>query len=499
MISYYEISGCYIMRPNSYFIWEQIQKYLDEQFKQEGVQNCYFPMFVTEAALNKEKNHIEGFAPEVAWVTKSGQSDLAEPIAIRPTSETIMYPTFAKWIKSHRDLPILLNQWSNVVRWEFKHPTPFIRSREFLWQEGHTAHESLEEANKLAHTMLKKYENCYKELLALPVTVGKKCESEKFAGADDTYTLEAFISETGRAIQAATSHLLGQNFSKMFEMIFEDKNKQKVHPYQTSWGFSTRSIGAMIMTHSDDKGLVIPPRVAQIQVVIIPIIKSGQEQFGQLIEDKCQDLRDRLRAGGVRVHLDTRLNYTPGWKFNYYEVTGVPVRIEIGEMELKCNEVTIKTRIQITQQQNNNDQSDKSINKWEKLSITHNFANDIKELLELIQRNLYENALAKHQNQALKAAVNWQEFILHLNQRKMIVTPWCTNQACEDEIKERSKVESQQSAEEIENIMSGAAKVLCYPAFDNEIDDLEKLKRDCIPCFNCGKQAERNALWGRSY
>ena len=227
MIEYYEISGCYILRPPAFFIWEQITEFFDSRIKKLGVQNCYFPMFVTEAALNKEKNHVEGFSPEVAWVTKSGQSDLPEPIAIRPTSETIMYPSFAKWIHSHRDLPLLLNQWTNVVRWEFKHPTPFIRTREFLWQEGHTAHATLEESRVFVHDILDLYAQTYQELLAVPVVKGRKSEDERFAGAYNTTTVELYVPVSGRGIQGATSHMLGQNFSKMFDVWFEDENKQK--------------------------------------------------------------------------------------------------------------------------------------------------------------------------------------------------------------------------------------------------------------------------------
>ena len=260
MIDFYDISGCYILRPWSYSIWEAIQDFLDGQIKTLGVQNCYFPMFVSEARLNAEKDHVEGFAPEVAWVTKSGDGELNEPIAIRPTSETIMYPAFANWIHSHRDLPLKLNQWNNVVRWEFKHPTPFLRTREFLWQEGHTAHATLAEADKEVMQILGFYAAVYEELLAVPVIPGKKTEKEKFAGGHYTTTVEAYIPGTGRAIQGATSHNLGQNFGKMFKIEFEDQNGQKAIPWQNSWGLTTRTIGVMVMVHSDDKGLVLPPR-----------------------------------------------------------------------------------------------------------------------------------------------------------------------------------------------------------------------------------------------
>jgi prolyl-tRNA synthetase family I len=278
LIEYYDISGCYILRPPAFYIWEQITQFFDGKIKKEGVQNCYFPMFVNEAALNKEKSHVEGFSPEVAWVTKSGQSELAEPIAIRPTSETIMYPAFAKWIQSHRDLPLLLNQWTNVVRWEFKHPTPFIRTREFLWQEGHTAHTSCQETDVFVHKILDHYAAVYKDLLACPVVKGRKSEDERFAGAINTTTVELYVPISGRGIQGATSHMLGQNFSKMFDVWYLDDQNKKQLAWQTSWGLSTRSIGAMIMIHSDNTGLVLPPRVAQIQVVIIPVPGKGSSK-----------------------------------------------------------------------------------------------------------------------------------------------------------------------------------------------------------------------------
>lgn len=263
LIEYYEISGCYILRPAAFFIWEQITAFFDARIKKLGVQNCYFPMFVAESALMKEKKHLEGFSPEVAWVTKSGKSDLPEPIAIRPTSETIMYPAYAKWIHSYRDLPVKLNQWTNVVRWEFKHPTPFIRTREFLWQEGHTAHATDEEADQFVHNILDNYAAVYEELLAVPVVKGHKSEDERFAGAKNTTTVELYVPVSGRGIQGATSHHLGQNFSKMFDVWFTDEHEKKQFVNQTSWGLSTRSIGAMIMIHSDNTGLVLPPRVAQ--------------------------------------------------------------------------------------------------------------------------------------------------------------------------------------------------------------------------------------------
>lgn len=340
MIEYYDVSGCYILRPWSYFIWDQIKDFFDKEIKKMGVNNCYFPIFVSKAALEREKDHIADFAPEVAWVTKSGSTDLAEHIAIRPTSETAMYPAYARWIQSHRDLPLKMNQWNNVVRWEFKHPQPFLRTREFLWQEGHSAFATKAEAEEEVYAILDRYAAIYKEILAVPVIKGRKTEKEKFAGADFTTTIEAFISASGRAIQAATSHHLGQNFSKMFEIEFEDPvTQEKKHVFQNSWGVTTRTIGVLTMVHGDNMGLVLPPRVALYQVVIVPCgvtANLAKEEEAKLYE-KCIEIEKTLKEAGVRAHYDDRDNYSPGWKFNYWELKGVPIRIELGPKDLAQN------------------------------------------------------------------------------------------------------------------------------------------------------------------
>uniref|UniRef100_A0A671YNE1 Bifunctional glutamate/proline--tRNA ligase n=1 Tax=Sparus aurata TaxID=8175 RepID=A0A671YNE1_SPAAU len=324
MIEYYDVSGCYVLRPWSFAIWESIKEFFDREIKKLGVENCYFPMFVSQAALEKEKSHIEDFAPEVAWVTRSGKTELAEPIAVRPTSETVMYPAYAKWVQSHRDLPIKLNQWCNVVRWEFKHPQPFLRTREFLWQEGHTAFATKEEAAEEVLQILDLYARVYEELMAIPVVKGRKTEKEKFAGGDYTTTVEAFVSASGRAIQGATSHHLGQNFSKMFEIVFEDPKKpgEKQHAFQNSWGITTRTIGVLTMVHGDNMGLVLPPRVACLQVVIIPcgVTASLPEQEKEALLIQCSKYQSRLLDAGIRVKTDLRDNYSPGWKFNHWEL-----------------------------------------------------------------------------------------------------------------------------------------------------------------------------------
>ncbi len=297
MIAYYDISGCYILRPWSYKMWDIIQNWFNVEIEKLGVENCYFPLFVSQDRLEKEKDHVEGFAPEVAWVTKSGDGELAKPIAIRPTSETIMYPAFSDWIKSHRDLPLKLNQWSNVVRWEFKYPTPFLRSREFLWQEGHTAHSTFEDANVMVRQALELYRRVYEEILAVPVVPGYKTEEEKFAGGHQTTTVEAYIAGSGRSIQGATSHHLGQNFGKMFDITFQDSNGQSQVAWQTSWGLTTRSIGVMVMVHGDDQGLVLPPRIAPLQAVIVPVFTKTMTP--EIAQPYCEAILKDLHEQGV--------------------------------------------------------------------------------------------------------------------------------------------------------------------------------------------------------
>lgn len=379
MIEYYDVSGCYILRPWSYSIWDVIKDFFDGEIKKLGVQNCYFPIFVSKAVLEREKTHIADFAPEVAWVTKSGESELAEPIAIRPTSETVMYPAYAKWLKSHRDLPLKLNQWNNVVRWEFKHPQPFLRTREFLWQEGHSAFLTKNEADEEVLTILELYARVYEEYLAIPVVRGRKTEKEKFAGGDYTTTVEAFVTASGRAIQGATSHHLGQNFSKMFDIQVEgaDEGGEKIFVYQNSWGLTTRTIGVMVMVHGDDKGLVLPPKVASVQVVVVPCgitATTTKEQREKLIQE-CQKLEAELKEGDtLRVKADYRDNYSPGWKFNHWELKGVPVRVELGFKDLEKEQVTLVRR-----------------DNAEKITAKRDGVKTIVEgLLQKIQTNMYE-------------------------------------------------------------------------------------------------------------
>jgi prolyl-tRNA synthetase len=473
LIEYSDISGCYVLRPWSYAIWECIQAFFDREIKKMGVQNAYFPLFVSKKALEAEKDHIEGFSPEVAWVTRSGNSDLKEPIAVRPTSETIMYPMYANWIRSHRDLPLKLNQWCNVVRWEFKHPVPFLRSREFLWQEGHSAFSNFEEAAKEVSDILDTYEKVFQDILAVPVIKGRKTESEKFAGGDYTTTCEAFIPPSGRAIQACTSHHLGQNFAKIFGIEFEDDKGQKTLAYQNSWGLTTRSIGVAIMVHGDQKGLILPPRAAPYQAVIVPIYMK--ENHAKL-NAKAKEIMDKLTDAGIRVKLDDRDLYKPGWKFNYWELRGVPLKIELGERDLEKNSVVISRR---------------DVDGKNPYSID-TIVDTVKTLLDEIHVSMFNKA-KQIRDERIKVATNFADFMTALQNRCIVRCSWCKSAACEDEVKKRSAKESAAASSSDQQFeLSGAAKSLCIPFDQPEMPEGTK-------CFNCGNDAQVWCMFGRSY
>src|SRR5215208_6342272 len=339
LADYSPVKGCMVIRPYGYAIWEHIQRQLDDRFKATGHVNAYFPLFIPESLLMREAEHVEGFAPQVAWVTKGGTEELDEKLIVRPTSETIFGVMYQKWIQSWRDLPVLINQWANVVRWE-KVTRPFLRTTEFLWQEGHTAHETEAEAQDETMKILALYKDFVETELAMPVVDGLKSESEKFAGASRTYSIEALMGD-GRALQAGTSHNLGQNFAKAFEIQFQGRDKELLHAWTTSWGVSTRLVGAVIMAHGDDSGLVLPPRVAPVQVVIVPIPRGNWQET---VLPKAQDLHARLTAVGVRAHIDAREEYTPGWKFAEWELRGVPLRLEIGPKDIEKQQVVLARR-----------------------------------------------------------------------------------------------------------------------------------------------------------
>ncbi|KAA1138165.1 hypothetical protein PGTUg99_010950 [Puccinia graminis f. sp. tritici] len=491
MIDYYDISGCYILKPASYRIWEIIQRWFDDRIKALGVENAYFPMFVSSRVLEKEKDHIEGFAPEVAWVTRAGQSELEEHIAIRPTSETVMYPYYAKWIQSYRDLPLKLNQWNSVVRWEFKNPQPFIRTREFLWQEGHTAHLHREEADLEVRQILDLYRGVYEELLAVPVTPGVKSEKEKFAGGLYTTTVEGFVPTSGRGIQGATSHCLGQNFSKMFNISVEDPSKpvdpnagtqaEKLFVWQNSWGLSTRSIGVMVMVHADDKGLVLPPRVANLQVIVIPvgIVASTGPESRKDLYDKSEDLAARLRKAGVLARTDIREGYTPGWKFNSWEMKGIPLRLELGPKDLASQTTLVVRR----------DTGEKKSYPLETLDV------EIPKLLETIQSDMYSKAKVVYDAHR-KLVLDWKDFVPTLNNNCSCVIAWCEEESCEDQIKNQSAKES--AVEQDERAPSAGAKSLCIPFDQTPYPAIESGVTKCLG-YGCTKDAKRWTMFGRSY
>lgn len=472
MIDYYDISGCYILRPWSYSIWEIIQKFFDDKIKKIGVENTCFPLFVSEKALNKEKDHVEGFSPEVAWVTKSGDKKLENPIAIRPTSETIMYPSYSKWIRSHRDLPLKLNQWTNVVRWEFKNPTPFIRTREFLWQEGHTAHESLEGANEMVFQALEFYRQVYEELLACPVIPGKKTENEKFAGGDFTTTVETMIPANGKGIQCATSHNLGQNFSKMFDISYLNEKKEKNLAWQTSWGMTTRTIGVMVMTHGDDIGLVLPPRVAPVQVVLIPIITTKDNN--EAIKNKLFEVASKLKENGVRIKFDDSDLHNPGWKFSHWELKGVPIRVEFGAKDMQKEQITVVCR----------DNKEKFVLKYDEAT------EKITAKLEEIQNRMFQKAKNDLDKRTFEA-FDYEGFIKNIAMKNIVLTPWCEVKECEENVKKRVKAAYDKDSSE-EDSSVATAKTLCIPLKQ------EPLKGDEC-CFMCPNKAKTRVYWGRTY
>jgi len=437
MIEYYDISGCYILRPWSFQMWEIIQNFFDGEIKKLGVRNAYFPCLVSKNALERESNHIAGFAPEVAWVTRSGQSEMAEPVAIRPTSETIMYPAYAKWIRSHRDLPLKLNQWANVIRWEFKHPVPFLRTREFLWQEGHSAFATLDEAAKEVLDILELYRRVYEEILAIPVIPGRKSEEEKFAGGLYTTTVEAFIPQNGRGIQGATSHCLGQNFAKMFNIQFEDPDKpgEKLYAWQNSWGLTTRTLGVLTMVHGDDRGLVLPPRVAPLQVVIVPIYYKGEANAA--LNAKAHEIIEKLVAAGVRAHFDDRTNYNPGWKYNHWETKGVSLRIEIGPKDLEKNQCVLARR----DWREGDDPSKKKV-----VVPVAEVEDKVKETLADIQESMFQRAKAERDSR-IGQALNFDEFMKVLDDGNLVMAPWCDEQECENDVKKRSGGKDEQKEE----------------------------------------------------
>ena len=449
LADYTDTKGCIAIRPYGYAIWENIQNYAVRKFKEVGITNLYMPVLIPESMLEKEKDHVEGFAPEVAWVTMGGGEEFEERLCIRPTSETMMSTMYSKWVKSWRDLPIMGNQWCNVLRWE-KETRPFLRSREFLWQEGHTIHETAKEAEERTLQMLEIYADVIENLLAIPVLKGRKTKKEQFAGAEATYTVETMMHD-GRALQAGTSHYFGQNFTKPFEIKFQNREGKEEYAYQTSWGISTRLIGAVIMAHGDNRGLKLPPRVAPIQVVMVPI---AQHKEGVL--EKVNEIYNSLNKK-YRVKLDDRDNCSTGFKFNDWEMRGVPVRVEIGPKDLENNQAVLVRR----------DNGEKEVVELSKLDER------LEALLEDIQNDMFDACMQRRKDKT-SVAYTLDELVEIMDKKQGFVkTMWCEDVECENKIKELTGAHSR-----------------CMP-FDQEL--LAEV------CPVCGKKASKMVVWGRQY
>lgn len=447
LMSYSSVKGCMVFKPDGYAIWENIQNEMDRRFKEVGVRNVYMPMFIPESLLQVEKDHVEGFAPEVAWVTEGGLQPLQEKMCVRPTSETLFCDYYKNEVHSYRDLPQLCNQWCSVVRWE-KETRPFLRSREFLWQEGHTAHATAEEAEERTQQMLNLYADFCEEVLAIPVIKGRKTDKEKFAGAEATYTIEALMHD-GKALQSGTSHNFGDGFAKAFGIQYTDKDNKLQYVHQTSWGTSTRLIGAVIMAHGDNSGLVLPPKIAPVQVCIIPI---QQKKEGVL--DKAYELKDRL--SGFRVKVDDT-DKSPGWKFSEQEMRGIPIRIELGPRDISENQAILVRR-----------------DTREKLTVSlDTLAAEVAKLLDTIQKDMFERAKA-HRDAHTSIALNYEEFQdVVASKPGFIKAMWCGDQACEDKIKEETTATSR-----------------CMPFEQEHLSDV---------CVCCGRPAKKMVYWGKAY
>ena len=453
LADYAPVKGLIVLRPDGYSIWESIKESLDKKLKETGHRNGFLPVLIPESLLGKEKKHFEGFNPEVFWVTHSGDSEIGDKLALRPTSETLAYSLFSKWIRSWRDLPLKINFWNSALRAEIKGTKPFLRTSEFLWQEGHTVHATKDEAEKEVADILELYKKTIEEELAVPVITGKKSEKDKFVGAVYTDTLESLMPD-GKALQMGTSHFLGENFSKPFDVKYLDENNTETFAWQTSWGVSWRLIGGMIMTHGDDKGLVLPPKIAPIQVVIIPIYYSDDEK-GNVIQ-KANQIKDSLSKINLRVHLDDREQLTPGFKFNDWEMKGIPIRIEIGPKDIAKNQVVLVRR---------HNQVKTSI---EMDSSSEKISSELKN----IQKEMFDAAKKILEERVVRVS-EYQQFKEELENGKMIDCSWCGNQTCEDKIKEET-----------------SADLRVIP-FDNT-----KKSETCIYCKNSGTT---NVLFAKGY
>ena len=444
------VRGAVVIRPYGWAIWEEIKSLLDKRIKETGHKNASFPLLIPESFFKKEAEHVEGFAPELAVVTHAGGKKLEEPLVIRPTSETMIHFMFARWIKSWRDLPLKINQWANVMRWELR-PRPFLRTTEFFWQEGHTAHATKDEAHEEVLMMLQEYTNLAQNYLAIPVVTGLKSESEKFPGAEKTYTFEALMPD-GKALQMGTSHLLSQNFAKVFDMKYQDKDEKLSYPFLTSWAVTTRLIGAVVMTHGDEKGLVIPPKIAPTQVIIVPILKKGADN--RIILEKAQNLAVELRKSGIRVEVDADESKTPGAKFYYWELRGVPMRIEIGPRDFEKGQVILIDRLGLSKEAIPFEQLPKAV----------------LDLAGIVQKKLFEQALEKRDSQWFKSA-KLSDFAKDLETKGgFYQTGWCGKEACEQKLKK-------------------------YKASTRCLLDTKSFET----CFNCPEASKQDMLVARSY
>ena len=453
LADYAPVKGCMIIRPNGYAIWEKMQQALDGMFKETGHQNAYFPLFIPESFLKKEAEHVEGFAPEVAIVTHAGGSKLEEPLVIRPTSETIIWNCYRNWIQSYRDLPLLINQWCNVVRWEMR-TRLFLRTAEFLWQEGHTAHATAEDAEQETVRMLGVYRRFAEEHMALPVIEGRKSDKEKFAGALHTYSIEAMMGD-GKALQAGTSHNLGQNFSKAFDVMFQTETGTREHVYATSWGLSTRMIGALIMAHGDDNGIVIPPKLATIQVAVIPIFRKPEER--QLVMQAVDKFTAQFKAAGIGFKIDDRDQHSPGWKFNEWEKRGVPLRIEVGPKDLEKNQVMLARR----------DNREKTAASQDGLAQT------VKQMLETIQSSMFERAREFRETHSQRVD-DYSRFNEILDgEGGFLWSHWCGSGECEEKVKDETKAT-------IRNIPRDS-------------------QAEAGKCIKCGAPSQRRVIFARAY
>jgi len=453
LADYAPVKGFIVLRPDGYSIWESIKSALDEKFKKEGIRNGFLPVLIPESLLSKEKKHFAGFNPEAFWVTHSGENEIGDRLALRPTSETLAYSMYSKWIKSWRDLPLKINFWNTALRAEIKATKPFIRNSEFLWQEGHTVHTTAEEAEKEVLKILEIYKNIVENELAIPVITGRKSEKEKFVGAVYTTTMESLMPD-GKALQMGTSHFLGQNFSKPFDVKYSDKDNVENYAWQTSWGVSWRLIGGMIMVHGDNKGLVLPPKVSPIQVVIVPIYYS--ENDSKKVTDKANEIEKALLDKKIRVHLDKRNELTPGFKFHDWELKGIPLRIEIGPKDIEKNKVVIATR-------HNREKTDLAIDK---------ISDNIIEILQKIQKEMFDEAKKILQDKSIRIE-DYTKFKEELEKGGFLYAPWCGDENCEEKIKDET-----------------GAEIRVIP-FD---DKNEKQK-----CIICGNESTSTPIFARGY